>query len=145
MKRLFVTFTLFACAFTSTGFAAVGKIPASIMQSFYEKFNNAKNVTWAEVDGMVRIGFKMDETVNFAYYNEAGDLVVLTKEITFSQLPPSLQSDLGKRFSEYTVSDMYWFQNDEKKEYYVVLENSEKKLILNATSKKWRYFKTSKK
>ena len=69
MKRLLVAFTLFACAFTSLAFAAGEKIPGSILQSFYQTFNNAKNVSWAEVDGMIRIGFKIDDAENFAYYN----------------------------------------------------------------------------
>jgi hypothetical protein len=139
MKRIFLALTLAAALFTSSAFAADGK-KSSIPQSFYARFHNAKDVQLTEVDGMIRVGFMLDGVANYAYYGDGGELLVVTRQLAINDLPVSLQSSLQKNYAGYTITDVYFFTTDEKSEYYVVLENSKKKITLNSTGNKWHAF-----
>jgi hypothetical protein len=139
MKRIFLALTLAAALFTTSAFAADGK-KSSIPQSFYTRFQNAKDVQSTEVDGMTRISFIVDGVVTYAYYGSSSELLVVTRQLAIKDLPESLQSGLQKNYTEFAITDVYLFTTDDKSEYYVVVENSKKKITLNSTGKKWHTF-----
>jgi hypothetical protein len=143
MKHLFIAFSFMACLFATTSFANDTKTNPVILQSFYQTFTGATNVSATEVDGMTRISFTIDEETRYAYYNVSGDLLVVTKQLSISQLPKALQADLKKNYGSFFVSDVYEFTTDEKTEYYVVLDNGGDHLVLSSVSSKWKIFTES--
>jgi hypothetical protein len=139
MKRLFIAFSLMALLFATTSFANDPRANPLILQSFYQTFSGATIVNTTEVEGMTRISFTLDEETRYAYYNAAGELLVVTKQLSLSQLPKALQAELKEHYSNFTLSDVYVFTT-EQTEYYVVLDSSDEHLVLSSTSKKWKVF-----
>lgn len=102
---------------------------------FFTPFAKAQNVNWTEVDGMMRIGFKLNGQEHFAYYSGT-ELLVVATEIKIENLPVQLQNDLAK-YKDYTVSQTYVLEKDGVKEYCVVLDKGSKHLILKGRNK-WK-------
>lgn len=134
MKRLFVTLGLAACLISFSSFAN-GRTYPEALASFFHSFAKAQNVNWTEVDGMMRIGFKLNGQEHFAYYSGT-ELLVVATEIKIENLPVQLQNDLAK-YKDYTVSQTYVLEKDGVKEYCVVLDKGSKHLILKGRNK-WK-------
>jgi hypothetical protein len=70
----------------------------------------------------------------------------LTRNISSTQLPISLQAELKKEYSEFWISDLFEVANDEGTHYYITIENSETKLVLKgSTDGSWSTFQKSRK
>lgn len=140
MKRLLVAAGLLVMVCANSAYATE-KIPAAVLISFQQSFSNATQIVYTELNDMVRVEFFSGNEKNVAYYNTTGDLIVLTQPIGFEKLPKVLQEDLTAHYSSYSISDVQLFKQDGRIEYYVILENAKKQLILNAAGKRWRTFR----
>jgi hypothetical protein len=140
MKRLFFILSLSVCLISTSAFAGN---PVAL-QSFYQNFSSAHNVTWTNVNGLTKISFILNEKEMFAYY-EGTELVVLATQISQTQLPQSLQNDLKKKYSECTVSGIFQCEKDGSTQYFISLDNAKKHLTLTATSKSWSVFQSERK
>ncbi|MFL5771683.1 MAG: hypothetical protein ACJ75F_00905 [Flavisolibacter sp.] len=139
MKRLFVTLAV-VTLFTVNSFAADG-ISHKVPQSFYITFNGASKISTDVVNGLTRISFILDEQQHYAYYNASGELVVLTKQIGFDDLPRALRQDYKKTYNNYFISDVLEVSNDDVDEFYLVLKNGSEKVVLKSASDKWNVFR----
>ena len=140
MKRLFVTLAVLTVLMTGSSFAADG-ISKAIPQSFYTTFNGASKISTDQVNGMTRVSFIMEEQQHYAYYNASGELVVLTKQISFDDLPKALRADYKKSYSNYFIADVLEFSSEDGSDYYIVLRDGSEKLVLKSASNKWKVFK----
>ena len=145
MKRLFFVLGLLTVLFTNSSLATNDNSYPAFLKSFFKTFTKAEKVSWTEVEGMIRISFMEEGKESHAYYNAAGFLIVATRPLVVSELPASLQSQLTKQFSTYSVSEVFEFKKDKSTEYYVVLGKGEKQVVLKSTGKKWSRFSSSSK
>lgn len=133
MKRLLVILGLITCLFTSSSYAR--KNYPEGLAHFFITFHKAQNVSWTEVEGLLRVGFTLDGQTHFAYYS-GDELLVVATEIKTEDLPMSLQNDLTK-YKDYTVSRTYVLEKDNVKEYCVVLDKGNKHLVVKG-KEKWK-------
>ena len=77
---------------------------------------------------------KTNGSTLFAYYNTNGDLQAVVRNITSDQLPISLLSEMKKDYSDFWITDLFEIASDVQSNYYVTLENSDKKIVLIRTS-----------
>jgi hypothetical protein len=145
MKKIILAAAILMIAFTTNAFAAEESVPANVIRSFKYTFYGASDVSYSEVNDMIRVAFILEGKKNVAYYHANGELVVLTQAMKISEFPQSLQNDLQQRCSEYVVTDSYKFEKDGSVEYYLILDNSEKHVILHSSGKKWKTFQITKK
>ena len=145
MKKFFLASAILMLAFTTNAFASEENVPATVIRSFKHAFYGASDVSFSEVNDMIRVAFSMGGKKNVAYYHANGELVVLTQAMNTSEFPQTLQNDLRNRFSEYVVTDSYKFEKDGSVEYYLILDNSEKHVILSSSGKKWKTFQITRK
>ena len=101
-------------------------------QSFKKEFAQAKDVSWQKTGDMIRATFTLNERVLFAYYNQSGDLMAITRNITTDQLPIALQTLLRKNYSEYWVSDLFEMVSGGQTSYYITVENADHKVVLKS-------------
>jgi hypothetical protein len=141
MKRLFFTVGLATCLVSLSAFATENNIPDAL-KSFYKTFQNAQNVSWTEVDDMLRIGFTSNGHQQYAYYSNE-ELVVVATQIQAEELPESLKTQLSE-YKEYRVTQVYELNNNKAKEYCAVLDNSSDHFVLKGKNK-WRVFVEEKK
>jgi len=101
-------------------------------QSFKKEFAQAKDVSWQKSGDMFRATFTLNERVLFAYYNQSGDLMAITRNITTDQLPIALQTSLRKNYTEYWVSDLFEMVSGGQTSYYITVENADHKVVLKS-------------
>jgi hypothetical protein len=101
-------------------------------QSFKKEFAQAKDVSWQKSGDMFRATFSLNERVLFAYYNQSGDLMAITRNITTDQLPIALQALLRKNYTEYWVSDLFEMVSGGQTSYYITVENADHKVVLKS-------------
>ena len=101
-------------------------------QSFKKEFAQAKDVSWQKSGDMFRATFTLNERVLFAYYNQSGDLMAITRNITTDQLPIALQTSLRKNYTEYWVSDLFEMVSGGQTSYYITVENADHKVVLRS-------------
>ena len=129
--------TIFALAFSLIlGSASFANNDESIneraSQSFKKEFAQAKDVSWQKSGDMFRATFTLNERVLFAYYNQSGDLMAITRNITTDQLPIALQTSLRKNYTEYWVSDLFEMVSGGQTSYYITVENADHKVVLKS-------------
>jgi hypothetical protein len=138
MRHLIIAFALIASVYTTKSFAAEKNISPIVMETFHHSFKDAKNVTWEDINGLIRVNFTSEDKESYAYYNNDGELLVLAKSISLSELPNGLQAGLKNKYADYTVINIYKLESDDHNEFCVVLSKDNKMLTLNGTFKKWR-------
>jgi hypothetical protein len=104
MKRTIFTLALSLILGTASFANNDESINQRAEQSFKKEFAQAKDVSWQKAGEMVKATFTLNERVLFAYYNESGDLIALTRNITTDQLPITLVTSLKKNYADYWVS-----------------------------------------
>lgn len=135
MKRLlFISLT--ACLFSLSSFAAETNYPDAL-KSFYKTFQNAKDVSWTEVNDMLRIDFTLNGHQQFAYYSNE-ELVVVATKIKAEELPANLKTQLVG-YKGYVVKEVYEMNKDNVKEYCVVIDSSSRHIVLKGKNK-WQTF-----
>lgn len=141
MKRLFFMVSLMTCLSGFSAFASENNIPDAL-KSFYKTFQKAKNVSWTEVDNMLRIDFTSNGHQQYAYYSNE-ELVVVATQIQVEELPESMKAQLSE-YKEYSITQVYELNNNKMKEYCAVLDNSFSHFVLKGKSK-WKVFVEEKK
>src|SRR5688572_4127401 len=100
MKNKILLWTLLLLASFSSSFAGTATgVNDKIVNSFRKDFAAASEVQWEKGSNYVKATFKMSEQVMFAYYSEAGDLLAVTRNLSSSQLPIGLLTQLKKNYS----------------------------------------------
>ncbi|MBS1660260.1 MAG: hypothetical protein JST68_04330 [Bacteroidetes bacterium] len=116
------------------------------LRSFKKDFSNASNIKWEQKDTYTRATFMLNGQTLFAYYNTNGELQAVVRNITSDQLPISLLSDMKKDYSDFWITDLFEIVSDDQTNYYVTLENSEKKIVLKSQGIEfWSVFSKEKK
>jgi hypothetical protein len=141
MKRLFFTIGMAVCLVSLSAFASEKNLP-DVLKAFYKTFQNAQNVSWTEVDDMLRIGFTSNGHQQYAYYSNE-ELIVVATQIQVEELPESLKAQLSE-YKEYSITKVYELNNNNVKEYCAVLDNSSNHFVLKGKSK-WKVFVEEKK
>jgi hypothetical protein len=144
MKSLLIAFTMLFILTAKSSYANEEKIAEIILQSFKSSFNDAKNVTWSRVEGLYKAVFVLDGQTLSVWYNPEGNLIALSRKLNPTQLPISLQTSLKKRSEGYTLTDLFEIDNDAGTLYYAELENTNKRIMLESTSRgEWSVYKRS--
>ncbi len=96
------------------------------------------------MDDLYKAAFTLDGQAISAFYNAEGNLVASARDISLLQLPLSLQTELRKKYQDYTVTNPFEVNNEEGTTYYATIETSSAKLELKSTSHgEWNTYKKS--
>lgn len=145
MKPLFIFLTLLTVTFAPPAFAADGDVKPSVLKSFQSTFATAKEVAWTVTDNLYKAQFDLNGQIVCAYYNNNGDMLAITRNITSLQLPLSLQTTLKKEYGNFWITDLFELNNDEGTTYYATMETAESKVVLYSNSGNWTIYSKSKK
>jgi len=102
------------------------------VRSFKKDFASASNTIWEQKGGYAKATFSINGQVLFAYYDNNGDLHAVVRNITSGQLPINLLTSLRKDYSDCWISDLFEVASGDQTNYYVTLENSDKKIVLRS-------------
>lgn len=145
MKRIIITLSVLFTLAVTTAFASEVKVSSAVMQAFKTRFADAENVNWSQANGFTIAEFTLDDTKQFAYFNEAAELTVVAQPLTLKQLSKAQQTNLRKNYAGYRIVDIYQLEDSEEIKFYAVVENESRKIILNTTSSRWNVVKVTNK
>ena len=138
--------TLAIAISTLSAFAVEEKVSPKVLNAFKSEFNTAKEVEWTVGSTYYMATFTYYDKYVFAYYSVDGVLLGLTHYISTAELPMTLQNNLKKDYSDYWVSDLFEVVKNGKTEYYITLENADKKIVLQSSgSNEWEAYRKVKK
>jgi hypothetical protein len=144
MKKLMLTLAI--AVSTLSAFAGEEKVKPEVLNAFKNEFNTAKDVEWTVGSNYYMATFNYNDKYVFAYYTPDGILLGLSHYISPAQLPMALQNSLKKDYSDYWVSDLFEVAKNGKTEYYITLEDADKKIVLKSSgSNYWEEYKKVKK
>lgn len=142
MKTLFIALTIIASLVTKTSFAGEEKISPQVLKSFKTTFENAREVDWSESASLYKVHFEFSGQYITAFYEKEGNLLAVTRNITATQLPVTLQAAFNKDYEQYWITDLFEVSTDGGTEYYLTVENADSKLVLKASNNiNWSVYK----
>lgn len=134
-----------AVLFSTLGAIAGGTVNQKVLDAFHSAFATASEVTWSSGSNYFKATFNYNGKYVFAYYNEEGEMLALTRYISPADLPLALQNNLKKNYEGYWISDLFEASKNEGTNYYATLENAETKIVLNASGSSWTVYSKTKK
>ena len=143
MKKMIIAAAMFV---SLSAFANEEKVSPKVLNAFNTEFTSAQEVEWTVTSDYYKASFDMNGAKVFAFYNMDGELMGLTRNISSSQLPVSLQANLKKNHSGYWISVLFEVANNGGTTYYVTLENGGKKVVLTSSNgSEWSTYKKDRK
>lgn len=145
MKRILLTLTVLLSLFSMSSFANEGKVNEKVLASFENAFKNATEVNWTISENFCKASFSLNGQYAAAYYDESGQMIAVTRNISSTDLPVSLQASLKKGHDGLWISDLFEVANDMGTSYYVTLEDGDTRLILKSSGAGWITFQKQRK
>jgi len=143
-KRIVVSILVLVFGLSSLFANKVEGINEKVLESFKKEFVDAREVSWQVGSQFTKVSFSLNDQVFFAYYSEEGDRIALIRNIRSTDLPMSLSIELRKTYADYWISDLFEFHGSEETEYYVTIENADRKITLKSVGlSDWTTYKRS--
>jgi hypothetical protein len=145
-KKILIMFLLLV----TVGSSAFSSIPSGmneqVANSFKKEFTLAEDVKWETTKDLVKITFKLNSQVMFAYYTESGELMAVVRNISSVQLPIHLLAELKRDYNDWWITDLFEMAGTTGTSYYITLENADTTLVLKSgNSNGWQTYKKVKK
>jgi hypothetical protein len=124
-------------------------VSAMAKNSFSADFGNVPNVQWKRVGTYDEAQFMKDGKEIKAFYDFDSKLVGTTKGVTFADVPAAGQKEINKRYKDYKIESVIFFDDNEANEtdmilygiqfddednYFVELTKGTKRIILQVIS-----------
>ena len=94
----------------------------------------------------MKVTFTLNEQVVYAYYDQNGILLGVTRNILSGQLPINLLTDFKKNYSNYWITDLFEMAVNSENAYYMTVENSDHKIVLKSNGTNgWDVFRKERK
>ena len=145
MKRSFTTIALTAVLLLTVGVSSsfarnTNNDNDNNSVSFRKDFSQAELLSTSTVSDYTKVTFKMNGAVLTAFYSNKGELIAITHNITVSQLPLTLMMQVKKTYGNYWISDLFELNTNGETNYYITLENADKKITLRSSENTWEQF-----
>jgi hypothetical protein len=149
MKKRILLLSIALVSLTAFSFAADAPVSVSknVISSFNKQFSNARDIKWESHADFVKAQFSINDIVLYAYFNQSGDLIAITRYISPNQLPLVLLNSLKKEYaSGYWVSDLFEIETEAGTSYYATFESADQTVILKSDGiSGWNTFQKEKK
>jgi hypothetical protein len=131
MKKIMMMLALLVTL--STSFAFTGEtINKQALNAFGNEFAGATDIAWTAGKSYYKVAFTMNDHKLFAFYNNKGEFIAVTRFISSLQLPHNLQSSLKRTYRSYWISDLFEMVTSDETGYFVTLENADTKIVLKS-------------
>ncbi|MFL5789606.1 MAG: hypothetical protein ACJ748_16215 [Flavisolibacter sp.] len=143
MKSLIISLSLAFMLIANTSKAGEINVSPVVISSFHGSFENATQVKWSLVNGLYKAEFSVDNQFITGYFNEEGNLVAVTENISSENLPASLKSNLKNQLgNQYWITELFKVTDDTGTHYFATIQNGDNKMIIRSQSNnKWVTYK----
>jgi hypothetical protein len=94
-----------------------------LKEAFNNNFGNVPITQWERTVNFDEVSFSKDGQAFTAFYDNSTKLIGTTAEKTFTDLPSKAQLAINKRYRDYNVGDILFFDDNELNETDMVLYN----------------------
>ena len=129
--------TLAIIVSTLSAFAGDEHVNQKVLNAFKTEFTTAKEVEWTAGSNYYKATFNYNGKYVFAFYNENGEMLGLSRYLSPVYLPLALQNNLKKNYEGYWVSDLFEAAKSVITNYYITLENADTKIVLKSSGNSW--------
>lgn len=143
MKKMILVLAILVS--TVSAFASEVNVNEKVQNAFKSEFTNASEVAWFQGDTYFRATFNYKGVYLFAFYNDEGELLALSRYISPTILPFILQNNLKKNYEGYWVSDLFEASKNGDTCYYITIENADTKIVLKSAGNSWNVYSKHKK
>ena len=119
MKKIIIAAA--AILFTSVSFAAEPN--QKVLDAFKKTFEQAKDVTWQDVDNKYEANFSQNNITFRIMYDQEGNVVKSIRYYYGPTLPIFIQAKLAKKYDGKTVFGVTEISTDSELTYYIILED----------------------
>lgn len=140
MKKIILTLAIAVSSIAS--FASEKNVTSEVLSAFNKEFTQAKEVEWTKGNNYFKATFILNDKHIAAFYNNEGELMGLTRNISSLDLPINLQTNLKKNYDGYWITDLFEVSNNEGTNYYIRLQKADATVVLESTlGSKWTVYK----
>jgi hypothetical protein len=143
MKKKFLVGALLSILICSYGFGKekTNGISEKVKAAFQHDFVNATEVQWEDGKQYIKASFKIGSQTLFAYFDPAGVLLAIIRNISSDQLPIRLQILLKTKYSKYWITDLFEINEGGDSSYFITLNNGDREIVLKSErSCNWRAY-----
>jgi len=147
MKKTIVAgFVIFLLSASSVFANNIGDVNQNVLANFNKEFANAREVDWSIRTNLIKVTFRLNDQVYFAFYTKEGERVALARNILSNQLPLGLHNEIRESYNGYWISDLFEVDGKEENAYYITLENADSTITLRSSGLSgWITYKKSEK
>lgn len=148
MKKRIVVLTALVVVTCSSSFASTTNdyINQRVLAAFSARFALAQTVSWNRTDTYFKATFSINGQCMFAYYNESGELIGISRNMKSNQLPINLEASLRKYMAKGWIVELFEFALESNTDYFAKIENSNEILSIRSSgTNSWVVYKRIKK
>lgn len=136
MKKFTTILTAAILLISASAFATNGdNVTTKVKTAFSADFTNASSVTWKKSSDFYFASFTVSGIEFNAAYNEDGELVGVSKEISSAQLPLSVTMAVSKKYAGYNMLKYVTeITLEGQTRYYVTVVNNKQAIHLKCDS-----------
>jgi len=136
MKKVFSTLAL--AIFFSLAALASSSMRPDIEQSFYTEFVRAANVNVVTHSNYTEVGFTEGSESKVAYYDQAGELIGVSKPVLFEELPLYVKRAFAKNNygakGSFNIVKAHQFITGSEEAYFMTATNGKDTITLQASN-----------
>ena len=136
MKKIILSFAISAALLSSVATYAADKKPnVTVKQAFIKEFAQVKEVEWTTVgnEGIYEAKFTFNNENLQAFFTEEGEFLGTTRQITKSQLPIIVVTELEKQYAGARVATIFEYSKKDGLSYYITLITDKGSKVIKAT------------
>lgn len=135
MKKLTIIIAGFFLLITTSAFTSGESNVSEKIKSLFEKdFNPISDVKWTKHEDLYVATFKEKDTYLTAAYSEEGELLVVGKYVSLSQLPEKAAKALEDKYAGYAINESVIKMSADATWYLVDVQNEKFKLRLKCNA-----------
>ncbi len=133
MKKLFIA-ALLTVAIATTSMANPRIENAWLSARFRSEYPEARNISWSTNNSYITVSFTLNGQKRQVFYTTDGEKLAISHSIQLQELPARALRIIKNDYAGYAATEAIEFDHTEAGlHYYVSLQNSQKKIVLEIT------------
>ena len=136
MKKFKMILTALVMLFAATAFAAGGEnVSPKVKAAFESDFSKASQVNWEKTSDFYFASFMLNNVRVDAAYNEEGELIGTSRNITAEQMPLNVSLSIAEKYAGYEMArNAIELTYEGQTRYYITVANGKHTVSLKCLS-----------
>jgi len=137
MKKILIFAAFSLLLIGNTAFASGEElVNQKVRESFNKEFSTAGGVRWKQLknENIFEAQFIYNNQRLCAFYDENGQLLVISRAIPAASLPLLVTKKLNSQYKDYQIQEVIEYVNEGDTSYFLQLEKNNQRVIVQAYS-----------